>query len=118
MDYVRNHYKVITFDVFKTRANFINDDLYVILKEMIEELYNMFKKYDKFIKYDIKIYDPVFVIEMRFKKNKIFDKLYTRFSAIVILLGYSETYKISILKRLIIIKFRLQILNGIIFSYR
>ena len=117
IDYVYNYYKAIAFDVFKVRANLTNNDLYVISKDIIEELYNIFNEYDKLTKCDIKLYNPLFAMRMRFKKNKIFDKFYIRFSTIITLLNYNEIYKISILKRFIIIKLRLQTLNDIISSY-
>ena len=77
MDYIRDHYKAIIFDILKIKVNSINDDFYVILNEMIEELYSMFNEYDKLIKYDIKLHNPAFAIGMGFKKNKIFDEFYT-----------------------------------------
>ena len=107
MSYIRDYYKIIAFNVFKARANFISEDFYLILKEIIKKLYNIFDKYDKFINCDIELYNLVFAIGIKFKKNKIFDKFYARFLIIIALLNYSEIYKISILKRFIIIKLRL-----------
>ena len=118
MNYIRNHYKTIAFDILKAKIDLISDDLYVTSKEIIEKLYNIFKEYDKLIKYNAKLYNSIFAIKIGFKKNKTFDKFYTRFSATIILLNYSETHKISILKRFIIIKLRLQTLNDIISLYR
>lgn len=76
MNYVCDYCKIITFDVFKAKADLINNDLYVISKKIIEELYNIFDEYDKLIKCDIELYNPLFVMRMRFKKNKIFDEFY------------------------------------------
>ena len=119
MNYIQDHCKIIIFDILKIRINPINNDLYVILKEIIKELYNIFNKYNKFIKYNIELHNLAFVINMKFKrKNKIFDKFYIRFSIIITLLNYNEIYKIFILKRLIILKLRFQIINDIIFFYR
>ena len=118
MNYIRDYYKIIAFDILKIRINPINNDFYVILKEIIKELYNIFEKYNKLIKCDIELYNLIFIIKINFKKNKIFDKFYTRFLITVISLNYSEIYKISILKRFIIIKLRLQTLNDTIFLYR
>ena len=118
MDYIRDHCKIIAFDILKARADPMSDDPYVTSKEMIEELHSMFGEYDKLIKCDVELHDPAFAMGMGFKKNEIFDEFYARFSAIVASLGYSEIYKISVLKRLIITKLRLQILDGIISSYR
>ena len=118
INYIRDYYKIIIFDILKIRVNFINNDFYIILKEIIKELYNIFKEYNKFIKYNIKLYNLIFAIRIKFKKNKIFDKFYIRLSITITLLNYSEIYKISILKRFIIIKFRLQTLNDTISLYR
>ena len=107
MDYIRDYCKTITFDILKARVNPINNDSYVISKEIIKELYNIFKEYDKLIKCNTKLYNPIFAIRISFKKNKIFNKFYTRFSTTITLLDYNEIYKISILKRFIIIKLRL-----------
>lgn len=107
MNYIQDYYKIIIFNIFKIRVNLINDDFYIILKEIIKELYNIFEKYDKFIKFNIKLYNSAFVIRIEFKKNKIFDKFYIRFSIIIILLNYNKIYKILTLKHFIIIKLRL-----------
>ena len=78
---------------------------------MIKELHSTFGDFDKFAKCDAQLYSPSFRIAL-IKKNESFDKFYTRFSATVAPLGYSESYKISTLKRLITPKLRLQILDG------
>ena len=106
MNYIRDHYKIIVFDILKVRIDLISNDSYVILKKIIEELYNIFNEYDKFIKYDIKLYNSQFVIRIK-KKNKILDKFYIEFLIIVTLLSYSEIYKISTLKCLITFRLRL-----------
>ena len=72
---------------------------------MILELYNIFNNYDKLIKNNVLLYNPAFII----KKKKVFNEFYTRFSAIITLLDYSENYKIAILRRLITLKLRLRI---------
>ena len=119
MDYIRDHCKAIAFDILKARADPMSDDPYVTSKEMVEELHSMFGEYDKLTKCDVELHDPAFAMGMGFKrKNEIFDEFYARFSATVALLGYSETHKISALKRLITPRLRLQIIDGTISSYR
>ena len=46
MKYVRNYYKKTTLNVFKTRANFINNDFYIILHKMFQKLYNLFNEFN------------------------------------------------------------------------
>ena len=89
----------------------MSDDLYVISQEIVEELHSIFDDFDKYAKCDAQIYSLSFGMAT-VKKNELFDEFYARFSAIIAPMGYSETHKISTLKRLIIHKFRLQILNG------
>ena len=67
---------------------------------MILELYSIFNNYDKLVKNNALLYNSTFTI----KKKKVFNEFYTRFSAIIILLNYSESYKIAILRRLITFK--------------
>ena len=111
MDYVRDYYKLIAFNIFKIRAESLSEDPYIIIKKIIIELYNIFGDYDKVIKYDTKLYNPAIIIN--FKKNKIFDVFYARFSVIIVSLSYSEAYKIFNLKRFIIIKLRSRIADFI-----
>ena len=37
---------------------------------MLKELYNIFNEYNKLIKYNIKLYNLVFAIRIKFKKKK------------------------------------------------
>ena len=60
---------------------------------MILELYSIFNDYDKLIKNNALLYDPAFAM----KKKKAFNEFYTRFSATITLLSYSENHKIAIL---------------------
>ena len=75
------------------------------MKEIISELYSIFGNYDKLIKNNALLYNPAFAI----KKKKTFDEFYARFSATIIPLSYSESYKIAILRRLITLKLRSRI---------
>ena len=69
MNYIRNYYKLIVFDVFKIRAKFINTDFYIIIKKMVAELYNIFGDYDKIVKCDAELYNSIIII----RKNEFFD---------------------------------------------
>ena len=57
MNYIRDYCKIIIFNILKVRVDSISDNSYVTLKEIIEELYNIFDKYDKLIKCDIELYN-------------------------------------------------------------
>ena len=93
MDYIRDHCKFIAFDVIKARIDPINtEDSYITLIEMIQKLHSHFNNFDKFTLYDTKLYDSLFAIRI-IKKNKIFNEFYVRFSAIVALLNYIESFK-------------------------
>ena len=114
MDYIRDHCKSIVFDVLKARVDPLSEDLYNTTKEMILELYSMFGDYDKLVKNDALHYDPAFAI----KKKEAFDEFYTRFSATITLLGYSESHKIATLRRLITLKLRSRIVGISSSSFR
>ena len=96
----------------------MSDDPYVTSQEMVEELHSMFGDFDKYAKCDAQLHSPSFGMAT-VKKNKSFDEFYARFLATIAPIGYSETHKISTLKRLITHKLRLQILDGTVStSYR
>ena len=97
MDYIRDHYKSIIFDIFKVRIKPTSEDSYVTAKKIINNLYNIFNNFDKIIKYDTQLYSPAIITREIF-----FNEFYIRFSITIALLNYNETYKISILKRLLI----------------
>ena len=116
MNYIRNHYKFIAFNVIKIRADPLSENSYILFNEIIKELHSIFDDFNKFIKCDIELYNPTFAIGI--KRKKTFNEFYTRFLAIITPLNYNEIYKISTLKRLITLRLRLQILNDIKSSFR
>ena len=98
--------------MLKAYADSLSEDLYVTIKEIIVELYKIFNNYDKLEKCDAILYNFLFNIRVSKKnRNEIFDKFYTRFSATIISLRYSETYKLFILRRLIIYKLRIRVID-------
>ena len=103
MDYIRDHSKSITFDVLKARADPLSEDPYTSAKEMISELYSMFGDYDKLAKCNAMLHNPAFGIGVK-KKKELFDDFYIRFSATIAPIGFSDSHKIAILRRLITIK--------------
>ena len=44
--YIRDYYKKTTLNVFKIRANFINNNFYIILYKMLKELYIIFNEFN------------------------------------------------------------------------
>ena len=99
INYIRDYHKLIIFDIFKARADLLSEDFYVTAKEIIVKLYKMFDNYDKLEKCDAMLYNLLFNIRISKKnRNKIFDEFYTRFSAIIVSLRYSETYKSFVLR--------------------
>ena len=114
IDYIRDHYKSLAFDVIRARADPLSEDPYTTSKEIIQELHSIFGKYDQLAKYSAMLYDPAFAI----KKKETFDHFYTRFSATIAPLSYSESNRIAALKRLITIKLQLRIAGMPATSFR
>ena len=115
MDYIRDHYKSIAFDVIKTRADPINTtNSYTTSAEMIQELHSHFNDFNKFTLCDTELHDPAFAM----KNNETFNLFYARFSATVAPLGYTESLKIRALQRLLTPKLRYRIINGKPISFR
>ena len=78
MNYIRDYYKLIVFDVLKARIDSLSEDLYVTIKEIITELYKIFNNYDKLEKCNAMLYNFLFDIEVSKKnRNEIFDEFYT-----------------------------------------
>ena len=77
INYIRDYYKSIIFDIIKIRVDLLSENLYIIFKEIIKELYSIFDNFNKFIKCDKKLYNLVFIIDV--KRKKIFNEFYARF---------------------------------------
>lgn len=114
INYIRDHCKSIVFDVLKARVDSLSEDPYNTTKEMILELHSIFNNYDKLAKNNALLHNPAFAI----KKKEVFNEFYTRFSATITPLGYSENHKIAALRRLITLKLRLRIANILSPSFR
>lgn len=57
INYIRDHCKDIVFDVIKPKANLISANVYFTSSEIIQDLKNMFDKFDKVAKLDVFLYD-------------------------------------------------------------
>lgn len=108
IDYVRDHCKDTAFDVIKTRSDMSHYNPYSTADEMIVELDAMFGTYDKVAKSDAELHDPNFGMGVK-EKKETFEAFYARFSAAIAPLDYSDTLKISNLKRLINTRLRYRI---------
>ena len=117
IDYIRDHCKSIAFGVIKARADPLSEDPYTTSKEMIQELHSMFGEYDKVATCSAMLHDPTFGMGVK-KKKETFDEFYARFSATVAPLGYSDSHRISALKRLITTKLQLRIAGMPATSFR
>ena len=92
INYIRDHCKLIIFDILKARADPLSEDLYVTAKKIIAELYRIFNNYDKLEKCDAILYDLLFNIRVSKKNgNETFDEFYIRFSAIIASLRYKTS---------------------------
>ena len=81
---------------------------YSTADKIIVKLDVMFGTYDKVAKSDVELYDPNFGMRVK-EKKETFEAFYARFSAAIALLNYSDTLKISNLKRLINTRLRYRI---------
>ena len=75
-------------------------NFYFIVEKIIIELNNIFETYNKIVKLNIKFYIVDFVISVKNKK-KFFEIFYIHFNIIIVLLNYSNIFKIFNLKCLI-----------------
>ncbi len=89
INYVRDHYKNMVFNVIKTRVDPTSSDLYTYIQKMIIDFHYIFREFDKVISSDAKIYDPNFKIDT-INKDETFDIFYTRFYAKITLFNYNN----------------------------
>ena len=78
-------------------------------------LYNIFSKYNEFIKINAILYNPKFRINI-YKRDKTFNKFYVKFIITILLFKLSDIYKILNLKRIINIRIYYKLVNGIIYN--
>ena len=98
IDYIRDHYKSVAFDIIKTRC--LNKDNttkpYVTAQKMLEDLDNMYVEFDSYETTDATLHDPNFNM-----KKETFDEFLAKYTAIIAPLQLSEQQKISHLTRTI-----------------
>ena len=109
IDYIRDHYKFTAFNVIKARCLRDASNPYTSADEMLEDLNNIYDKFDTYEKANIALYSPSFNI----KKNNTFNEFLTRYTVIIILLQLPEQSKISQLTRTITRRLRFLTINNI-----
>ena len=62
IDYINNHCKNIVFEIIKSKVTFIFANAYFICSKIIQDLQNLFIKFDKVAKLNVLLYDPKFEI--------------------------------------------------------
>lgn len=117
IDYVRDHCKDTAFNVIKTRSDMSHHNPYSTAEEMVTKLDAIFGTYDKVAKSDAELHDPNFTMGVKDKKES-FETFYTRFNAAIAPLDYSNTLKISNLKRLVSTRLRYRISGENFSSFR
>ena len=96
IDYIRDHCKDIAFEVIKAKANPISANAYLTSSEIIQDLENMFGKFDKVAKLDALLHNPEFYMAVANPKE-IFDTFFARFASAITSLDFLDWHKISTL---------------------
>ena len=77
---------------------------------MIQELYSIFSEYDQLATCNTMLHNPAFGIgASKENRKESFNHFYTRFSATIAPIGFSESHKVATLRRLITTKLQLRI---------
>lgn len=93
IDYIRYYCKIIAFEIFKTKTNFISANIYFISSKMIQDMKNIFNKFDKFVKSDALLYNPKFIIRI-INTKQTFNKFFIRFNIAIAYFDFLDHYKI------------------------
>lgn len=72
IDYIRKYYKNTTFEVIKAKANPMSTNIYLTISKIIQNLENIFSKFDKIAKSDLILYNPKFGMAI-LNSKKTFD---------------------------------------------
>lgn len=93
INYIRNHCKDFAFKVIKTQANSASASFYFIVLEIIQDLKNIWDKFDKITKSDAFPYNPKFRIAISNPK-KTLDEFLAWFTLAIILLDFINWHEI------------------------
>ena len=66
IDYIKDNYKDITLKIFKAKTNPRPTNAYYIIFKIVQDLVNIFSKFDKFTNFDTFIYNPEFDITVTY----------------------------------------------------
>ena len=86
IDYIRDYYKFIVFNVIKARCSKHNTNSYITSQEILEDLNNIYDEFDFYEKADARLYNSDF----KMQKKKTFNEFLARYTAIIALLQLSE----------------------------
>ena len=86
IDYIRDHCKLIAFNIIKTRyLNKNNTNFYVIVQKMFEDFNNIYAEFNSYKIADTTLYDLNFNI-----KKKIFNEFLIKYTIIIAFLQLFE----------------------------
>lgn len=111
IDYIRDHCKDTAFEVIKTKANPASVKADLNASEMIQDLDNMFGKFDKVAKADALLHDPKFSMAV-LNLNETLNEFLARFTSAVAPLVFTDRHKISNLRRTLSERQRFKMADG------
>lgn len=101
INYIRDYCKDTAFEIIKAKANSIFANSYLTFSQMIQDLENIFNKFNQVVKFDAFFQDFKFEIAVANLK-KTFDKFFARFNLAIIYLDFINCHKISNLQKTLI----------------
>lgn len=78
----------------KVKANPISTNTYITILEIIQDLKNIFSKFDKIAKSDTLLHNPKYEIVI-LNSKKTYDEFLAWFTSVIALLDFTDCYKIS-----------------------
>lgn len=90
---MRDDCKNIAFEIIKTKPYPTSANAYHISSKIIQDLKNMFSRFNKITKLDAFLHDPEFSIAV-VNPNKTFNKFFIRFTLAIVLLDFTDWHKI------------------------
>lgn len=89
INYLRNHCKKIAFGIIRAKANSTFANSYLIASKIIQDLENIFGKFNKVLKLDAVLYDFKIIIAIA-KPKKTFNKFFVEFISAIILFDFTD----------------------------
>ena len=98
INYVRKHFKNVTYDVVVYRAQIDNVYFYVIFDEMFKNFEQVFEKRNEIFKKTSELFSINFFINFK-NKNEIFNEFMIRFNSLTVSLKINDNIKINEFKK-------------------